>query len=92
MTDTCQMIPFPLNRRVGKVRRVAEVLMRRAGKEQQAYWKTELNRLCAGLADLGFAEPEIHSQLRSFRAAVEFEIRRQSISASPAGNNPKGAA
>ncbi|NTF43086.1 DUF6074 family protein [Rhizobium rhizogenes] len=93
MTE-CQMIPFPLKARVGKVRRVAEVYQRKTGNDQAAYWRTEVQRLGDHLAELGFEYDLINSELGEFKRAVQSEIDRRHLDgrSGQSGNNPKGAA
>jgi hypothetical protein len=90
MTE-CQMIPFPLKARVGKVRRVAEVYQRKTGKDQAAYWRTEVQRLGDHLYDLGFENDLIDAELLDFKRAVQSEINRRHADG-VGGHNPKGAA
>lgn len=91
MTE-CQMIPFPLKARVGKVRRVAEVYQKKAGNDRAAYWRSEINRLADQLEALGFDGVEIDDQLGEFKQAVQSEINRRYIfGASSQGDSPKGA-
>ena len=93
MTE-CQLIPFPLSARVGKIRRVAEVCERRNDKEREIYWRTETNRLWGHLEAIGCQEPEIIRQMDGFKAAVQGEINRRYCDGrgGQGGNNPKGAA
>lgn len=55
----CQLIAFPLVRRVGKIRRVAEVLEGKHGAEAAGYWRVQVRNLAEGLAQCGYPEDRI---------------------------------
>ncbi|UIK05028.1 DUF6074 family protein [Neorhizobium galegae] len=91
MTNKCQMIAFPLSRRIGKVRRVAEVFARKTGRERASYWKSQVATLWDQLHQVGFADDEISELMDGFRDAVESEINRRAYEGR-SDTNPKGAA
>lgn len=76
MTDGCEFKIFPLARRVGKVRRVAEVYGRKTGKEAAGYWRQQIGQMAESLGALGVPEIEIERQLTAFREAVRGELAR----------------
>ncbi|KQS83439.1 DUF6074 family protein [Rhizobium sp. Leaf383] len=89
----CQMIPFPLASRVGKVRRCAEVLQKTASREsREAYWKRTCRQLREKLEDAGIADAAINDQIRRFRQAVQQEFIRRDYAVMHAGQQPDGAA
>lgn len=93
MTEACKMFVFPLARRVGKVRRVAEVYQRQQGKAQSSYWRTQTNGMWDQLEELGFTVDQITEQLDGFKTAVQCEINRRHFEGrDQGGNNPRGAA
>lgn len=76
MTD-CQMIPFPLKARIGKVRRCAEVLRGTANEAtRKAYWIRTVQQLTAKLQEIDLSDKDIREEVRSFRAAVQAECLR----------------
>ncbi|MQW38154.1 DUF6074 family protein [Sinorhizobium meliloti] len=93
MTHECQLIPFPLAARVGKVRRCAEVLQGAANQaSRDAYWRKTVNSLGERLEAIGLHENEIQSQLNQFRHAVQQEHLRRDYIAMSADKAPDGAA
>jgi hypothetical protein len=94
MTSACLLIPFPLSRRVGKVRRVAEVYERKDDKGRDTYWRTETNRLQDQLIELGFSSAEIRTQMLGFKDAVQCEIHRRYCEGrgGTTSDDPRGAA
>lgn len=67
---TARLVLFPLSRNIGKARRVAEVLTRREGKAQDAYWHRICQDLAAMLRKHGASEDDVHAQLNAFRDTV----------------------
>lgn len=89
----CQMIPFPLKSRVGKVRRCAEVLQNSANQAaRDAYWKRTCQQLREKLEDVGIDDATIDNQIRHFRQAVQEEYVRRDYIVMHAGSQPDGAA
>lgn len=76
MTGSCDVKIFPLARRMGKVRRVAEVYGKKTGKEATAYWRQQIGNLADSLAWLGVPSDEIDKQLAAFKDAVRHELVR----------------
>ena len=93
MTDDCMILPFPLSRRIAKVRRVAEVLARKVGNARGAYWRTEIDRIWEKLEAAGIGPEVIDEQVAGFRSAVQSEIYRRAYEGSGTGStDPRGAA
>ncbi|KRB51802.1 hypothetical protein ASE04_09740 [Rhizobium sp. Root708] len=89
----CQMIPFPLKARVGKVRRCAEVLQTTAHKAtRESYWFRTVAQLRAKLEEIGLPDEQVREQVRGFRTAVENECHRRNVVEIKARNAPDGAA
>jgi len=76
MTDGCEFKVFPLARRVGKVRRVAEVYGRKTGNDATGYWRQQTGQMAESLQDLGVPAEEILRQLDAFKQAVRAELIR----------------
>lgn len=72
----CRMIPFPCDRRIGKVRRTAEILSTKNGDAASAYWRQVVNTLARQLDAAGVHETERDRQCRLFFEAVQGELRR----------------
>lgn len=80
------LLVFPLSRRVGKIRRVADVLSRKHGRDAEAYWHRIVSDHSRQLADAGLPSEAIEFQLIGFRDAVEGELRRLAfLSSRPGG-------
>lgn len=72
MTDRCQIIPFPLKSRVGKVRRVAEVLRSTPHQPtRDSYWLRTVGQLKDKLESLGLDDKLIREEIGGFRSAVQ---------------------
>ena len=88
-----QVLAFPLARRIGKIRRTAEVLERKQGKDADAYWLSQCRALADHLLSLGYSEIEMHQEIIAFQSTVQAELVRRSHGGRVAGgNDPRGAA
>ena len=63
-------VPFPADRQIAHVRRVARALDARDERLAAKYWRTECNRLMARLQVQGFDAATIRSELVRFGNAV----------------------
>ncbi|GHD07710.1 DUF6074 family protein [Tianweitania populi] len=75
------MIPFPASKRVGKIRRVAEMMRQRQGKEKAlvAYWSRVIDDMTSQLDRAGFRPETIAKELFDFEASVNAEMARLSL-------------
>jgi len=81
-----KVLPFPLAKRVGKVRHTAQKLSERHGDAAALYWKQVNANNLRHLTRLGLAPAEIEAELQSFFDAVQAELNRITCGArSPAG-------
>lgn len=46
--DTCEVVPFPLSKRIGKIRCVADKLLRRTSVHHAEYYRQQVNVALAG--------------------------------------------
>ena len=83
-----QVIAFPLAKRVGKVRRVADVLMAKNGQAAATYWRQTVTTLGEQLQRAGIDRKAIDEQLRAFHDAVQRELQ----SRNGHGQRPGGSA
>lgn len=74
---SCELLVFPLARRIGKIRRCAEVLESRNGNEAAGYWKHQMRLLATSLERTGCDPLEIDRQLGDFQEAVQSELERR---------------
>ncbi|PSH64363.1 hypothetical protein CU102_22010 [Phyllobacterium brassicacearum] len=73
----CQVIPFPLTRRVAKVRDVAARIMEKATDRQaEAYRNQIADTLFRHLDKIGVPEDDQDEQVGAFFTAVELELSR----------------
>lgn len=73
-----EIIPFPIARRVGKVRRVVDVLKAQTTERAQAsYWNRECTTLEKQLARAGLSPDAIKAELEAFYQAVQGELNRR---------------
>lgn len=87
---SAEVIIFPLNRRVGKVRHVAFLYSRKSGKDADSYWRTTWNRSYEQLRKLGVPHDRALVEMEAFTAAVRAELTR--ITYFSNSNRPDGAA
>ncbi|WP_246811453.1 DUF6074 family protein [Mesorhizobium silamurunense] len=72
-----RLVVFPLSANVGKVRRCAEVLERKHGRNADAYWKRVIGPMVERLSTAGVALDVIQSEIDAFSMAVQLEIQRR---------------
>jgi hypothetical protein len=72
----CKLIVFPLRKRVSRVRRVAEVLLRKNGKAADSYWRQVSVALDAQMMRAGIGLDERRRELAAFHQAVQAELQR----------------
>lgn len=70
------IIPFPQDRNLGRVRRVAVKLSERDGKLRESYWTRSCNDLASMLVKAGHSEQQIATQLSAYYSAVCLELHR----------------
>ncbi|WP_461381796.1 DUF6074 family protein [Devosia indica] len=71
------IICFPQRRNVGKVRHVAQHMLRRAeGRARETYWNQVCNRMAGTMAKAGIGDDEITHQLNAFSDAVGWEMHK----------------
>lgn len=87
----CTVMVFPLYRRLGKVRRVAEVYAGMSNKEAESYWRVQCNAMFRKLLWLGCTKAESDAELSAFREAVSAELTRRAYF-NTTSNRPDGAA
>ncbi|PAQ09541.1 DUF6074 family protein [Mesorhizobium temperatum] len=66
----CQIVPFPAKKRVGKIRRTAEVLGGRHGKGADHYWQQVITGMRSQMKKSGLPAAVIESELKGFADAV----------------------
>lgn len=89
-TPPCKVIPFPARHRVGRVRRVAEVLSGKRGRDANAYWRRTVETMAEQMSKAGVPKDEAERQLRDFFDAVQHEMQRRAYQHH--GSTPGGAA
>lgn len=72
----CRIIPFPIRKRVGKIRRTVDVLSDRQGKGADHYWKQVVAGLRSQMAASGLPDDIIEGELRSFSDCVFSRLGR----------------
>jgi hypothetical protein len=72
----CQVFVFPLNRRVEKIRRTAELLAERHGKSAEVYWKQVVSGIASQMQRAGVPADVIEFEIQQFSEAVQFELVR----------------
>lgn len=73
----CQVIPFPLTRRVAKLRDVAARIMEKStDRKAEAYRNQVADALFRHLDKMGVPEDEQDEQVGAFFTAVELELSR----------------
>lgn len=82
-TPPRQVIPFPCEKRIGKVRRVAEVLEGKHGKAADAYWRQTVDALVGPMERAGIPTETIRAEVRAFHDAVQRELVRRAHAGRP---------
>ncbi|RUV69094.1 MAG: hypothetical protein EOR30_24120 [Mesorhizobium sp.] len=78
-TEPCQVIAFPLIRRMGKIRDVAtKMLAKSTDRHAESYRDQVTAALLSHLTRIGVPQAQQGKQLTTFWAAVQTEIIRQS--------------
>jgi hypothetical protein len=72
-----KVLVFPLSANIGKVRRSAEVLERKQGRDADAYWKRIIQPMADRLARAGFSIEVIQHEINDFSDAVQAEMQRR---------------
>lgn len=68
---------FPQARRIGKIKRVAEVLSSKGTlNAQKSYWKRIMNELDHKLSNLGLSREEVFREAHSFSKEVQRELNK----------------
>ncbi|MHC1547563.1 DUF6074 family protein [Phyllobacterium sp. K27] len=70
----CQIIPFPLTKRLATVREVATKLREKNGRHEEAYRNRVADGLFEHLARIGLSEDEQDEEVGAFFSAVELEM------------------
>lgn len=76
-TPPRKVIPFPSDRRVGKVRHTADLLLSKHGDPARAYWRSVVTGLARQLDAAGIPADERDRQCRLFFNAVQHELQRR---------------
>lgn len=87
-STSAEVIIFPLNRRVGKVRHVALLYSRKSRRDAESYWRTTWNRMFKQLRALRLPHDQALAEMETFTDAVRAELNRYSSNS----NRPDGAA
>lgn len=76
----CSVIVFPLGKRIGKARHVAQKLQAMAEptkeKARESYWRERCKDLTAELQKRGLTPDQIKTEIFAFRDVVELEMRK----------------
>lgn len=75
-TPPRKVLVFPLTRRIGRIRHVAEKLSAKHGFMAETYWKQTVSTLRNQMERVGIPEDEIEAELRAFFFAVQSELTR----------------
>lgn len=85
---SAEVIPFPVARRVGKIRRTAQLVDESTDKAARAHWNRTVDDLTRQMARAGIPPEHIEAELRAFSGAVLAELAKRSQGAS--GFRPGG--
>lgn len=81
-----RIVPFPTDRRVGKVRSfVDQYLSRKSDNGRLQLWQSALATLAQQMRRTGIDDDVITEQLEAFKSAVVNEIQRRSWQEQPGG-------
>lgn len=88
----CVVIPFPARHRVGKARRVAEVLIGKRGRDADTYWRRTVETMLNQMERAGVPRAEAERQARDFFDAVQGEMHRMTYATRSTDGGPTGGA
>jgi hypothetical protein len=74
MPPTARVIAFPTDRRIGKIRRVVDVLSGRSGKGAEVYWTKTIADMARQMAAAGVGAAEVDREIQSFTDSVQRAI------------------
>lgn len=72
-----EVIPFPCRSRIGKARRVADMIFGTTDRGAEAYWLRTLSDLRRQMARVGIPDDRIEMEIDAFRVAVQKELDRR---------------
>lgn len=75
-TASCEIIPFPTSRRVGKIRRTAQVLSEKNGKGADHYWRQVIDGMRSQMRAAGLPDEVIERELEDFASHVFSTVRQ----------------
>ncbi|WP_367715139.1 DUF6074 family protein [Nitratireductor sp. GISD-1A_MAKvit] len=70
----CVVIPFPAASRIGRIRHVAQILVKKRGNDADAYWRRIIKDMDRQMARAGIEKPQREIELRSFFDGVRKEL------------------
>jgi hypothetical protein len=73
----CRVLVFPLDKRIGKVRHIAESLSRKEGFLAEVYWKQVVTASRRHLLRVGLSEEQANDEIAALFDAVQAEMTRQ---------------
>jgi hypothetical protein len=73
----CLVLVFPMDRRVGKVRHVAQTLSGKTGDDAQIYWKQVVTASRRQLSRVGLSDEGVDAEINALFRAVQSEMTRQ---------------
>ncbi|MCX5580527.1 DUF6074 family protein [Kaistia terrae] len=68
---TARVIAFPTERRIGKIRRVVDVLSGRSGKGAEVYWTKTVSDMTRQMTAAGIDAAEIDREIQAFTESVQ---------------------
>jgi len=78
---SAHVIAFPSARRRAQIRSAVTMLNETHGEAANEAWKTLMRKLAEELTAMGFSTGEMRQQVLEFQAAVQLELRAQSLEA-----------
>jgi len=79
VSPSCEVLLFPVTKRVAKIRHTAQLLAGKHGDDADLYWKQVVASMRRSLDRIGLQQDLVQNELRSFHDAVQAEVARQSL-------------
>lgn len=77
LKDQCELTPFPLSKRIGKIRDVAAKLLGRKSARHAEYYRQQVTEAFVGqLRRIGLPQHLQDKEIRAFWSGVEQEMKR----------------
>lgn len=76
-SPTADVVPFPAAKRIGKIRRTAQLVVESTERAATAHWKRTISDMTRHLERAGIPSATIDAEIEAFKNAVGIAIARR---------------